>query len=64
MDFSSGVRAQRVCPDCSGTIFVEDHAAGDIICKVRTMTLAFFRTSLGKDTEITIATVLRVVALS
>lgn len=32
-----GPRQERVCPDCRGTLFVEDHAAGDIVCKVHTL---------------------------
>jgi hypothetical protein len=29
------LRAERVCADCGGRNFVEDHAAGDIVCNVR-----------------------------
>lgn len=28
------LRQERVCPDCKGRDFVEDHAAGDIVCRV------------------------------
>lgn len=28
------LRQERVCPDCKGFDFVEDHARGDIVCKV------------------------------
>jgi ribosomal protein S27E len=34
-----GPRRERVCPDCRGIDFVEDHAAGDIICRVRDWTM-------------------------
>ena len=27
--------AQQKCPDCGGIQFVEDHAAGDVVCKVK-----------------------------
>jgi hypothetical protein len=29
------LRQERQCPDCRGTDFVEDHSAGDIVCRVR-----------------------------
>jgi hypothetical protein len=34
------IRQERVCPDCRGRDFVEDHAAGDIVCRVRALGLA------------------------
>jgi len=27
-------RQERQCPDCGGFDFVEDHAAGDVVCTV------------------------------
>lgn len=27
-------KQERKCPDCNGIQFVEDHANGDIVCKV------------------------------
>jgi hypothetical protein len=35
----AGPRIARTCPDCRACDFVEDHAAGDIICKVLACTL-------------------------
>jgi hypothetical protein len=29
------IKHERQCPDCRGRDFVEDHAAGDIVCRVR-----------------------------
>lgn len=31
----AALRQQRKCGDCGGFDFVEDHAAGDIVCRVR-----------------------------
>lgn len=28
-------RKERACADCGNTRFVEDHAAGDVVCAVR-----------------------------
>jgi hypothetical protein len=34
------LREERVCGDCGGKDFVEDHAAGDIVCRVSIMQAA------------------------
>ena len=34
MQDSTRLKYSRTCPDCSGADFVEDHAAGDLICTV------------------------------
>lgn len=28
------LKFEQICPDCQGRDFVEDHAQGDLICKV------------------------------
>lgn len=33
------LRQERMCQDCHGIEFVEDHARGDIVCKVGTASL-------------------------
>jgi hypothetical protein len=35
MQDSTRLKFARTCPDCGGADFVEDHAAGDLICTVR-----------------------------
>lgn len=37
------IKHERICPDCRQTDFVEDHAAGDIVCRVRVLALPALR---------------------